>query len=91
MASARAGDIEIFIATESGPNTGEFRIEPQVPTVDALRTPLAQGDARLSVRPNDVLTASVTGCGAVQMEASVLVDPYGVVFNSKTNAQAAVG
>lgn len=89
VASARAGDIESFLATESGPNTGEFRIEPNVPTVDALRTPLARGDANLSVRPNDVLTVSVTGCGAVQLEANVLVDPFGVVFDSKTSAPLA--
>ena len=89
VASKLAGDIESFLATESGPNTGEFRIEPQVPTVDALRTPLARGDGRLSVRPNDVLLVSVTGCGAVQMQASVLVDPFGVVFDSKTDAPLA--
>ena len=89
VASTRAGDIESFVATESGPNTGEFRIEPYVPTVDALRTPLARGDANLSVRPNDVLKVSVTGCGAVQLEASVLVDPFGVVFDSKTSAPLA--
>ncbi len=89
VSSTLAGDIESFLATESGPNTGEFRIEPQVPTVDALRTPLARGDGRLSVRPNDVLTVSVTGCGAVQMQASVLVDPFGVVFDSKTNVPLA--
>ena len=89
VSSVRAGDIESFLAPESGPNSGEFRIEPHVPTVDALSTPLARGDANLSVRPNDVLTVTVTGCGAVQLEASVLVDPFGVVFDSKTSAPLA--
>ncbi len=89
VSSTLAGDIESFVASESGTNTGEFRIEPQVPTVDALRTTLARGDARLSVRPNDVLMVSVSGCGAVQMQASVLVDPFGVVFDSKTSAPLA--
>ncbi len=89
VSSTLAGDIESFVASESGPNTGEFRVEPQVPTVDALRTTLARGDARLSVRPNDVLMVSVSGCGAVQLQASLLVDPFGVVFDSKTSAPLA--
>ena len=89
VASVLAGDTETFLATETGPNSGEFRIEPSVPTSDALKTPLVRGDGRLSVRPNDQLVVSVTGCGATLMQASVLVDPFGVVFDSKTNAPLA--
>ena len=89
VSSSLAGDRESFIATETGPNTGEFRIEPFVPTVDALGSPLVRGDGRLSVKPNDRLTVSVTGCGATQLEASLLVDPFGTVFDSKTNAPVA--
>ncbi len=89
VSSRLAGDTESFIATETGPNSGEFRIEPSVPTVDALRSPLVRGDGRLSVKPNDQLTVSVTGCGATRMEASLLVDPFGTVFDSKTSAPVA--
>ena len=86
VSSVKARDIESFVATETGPNTGEFRIEPSVPTTDALHTPLVRGDGRLSVKPNDELTVSVTGCGATLLQANVLVDPFGVVFDSKTSA-----
>ena len=89
VSSRLAGDSESFIALETGPNTGEFHIEPLVPTADALHTALVRGDGRLSVRPNDQLTVSVTGCGATQMEATLLVDPFGVVFDSKTDAPIA--
>ena len=89
VSSTLAGDTESFVATETGLNSGEFHIEPLVPTTDALRTPLARGDGRLSVRPNDRLTVSVSGCGATLLQASLLVDPFGVVFDSKTSAPVA--
>ena len=89
VASVLAGDSETFLVLETGANSGEFRIEPSVPTSDALKTPLVLGDGRLSARPNDQLLVSVTGCGATLMQASVLVDPFGVVFDSKTSAPVA--
>ena len=89
VSSALAGDTETFLALETSANSGEFRIEPSVPTSDALKIPLVRGDGRLSVRPNDQLLVSVTGCGATLMQASVLVDPFGVVFDSKTSAPVA--
>ncbi len=85
VASSLAGDSESFLATETGPNTGAFRIEPFVPTQDAARLPVVRGDGVLSVRPNDQLVVSVTGCGALLLQADVLVDPFGVIFDSKTN------
>ena len=82
VSSTLAADTESYVATETGLNSGEFHIEPLVPTTDALRTPLARGDGSLSVRPNDRLTVSVSGCGATLLQASLLVDPFGVVFDS---------
>ena len=89
VASALAGDSESFLATETGPNTGAFRIDPYVPTQDAGRLPVVRGDGKLSVRANDQLLVSVAGCGATLLQASVLVDPFGVVFDSKTDAPLA--
>lgn len=86
ITSKLTGDTEVFTATETGPNTGEFRIAPNVPTSDALLTPVAQGNGILSVKPNDQIVVSLPGCGSVLMTASLLVDPFGVVFDSKTNA-----
>ena len=84
-----SGDVEHFVATETAANSGVFRVEPQVPTRDAVATPAVSGDGLLSVLPNDKLTMSLQGCGTTLMEASVLVDPFGVVFDSKTDALVA--
>ena len=86
ISSGLAGDMETFMALETAPNSGQFRIEPLVPTSDATRSALSRGDGTLSVRPNDQLTISVLGCGTTVVQAELLVDPYGVVFDSKTNA-----
>ena len=86
VSSFLTGDTEMFLATETGPNTGEFHIEPEVPTSDATLVAVIQGNRILSVKPNDKITVSLTGCGAVLLEGSVLVDPFGVVFDSRTNA-----
>ncbi len=84
--SALTGDIETFIATETGINTGLFRILPDVPTTGNAPT---QGDGVMSVKKNDSLTASLQGCGAGQIDVILLIDPFGVVFDSKTNAPVA--
>jgi large repetitive protein len=85
ITSALAGDVETYMALETGANSGQFRIQPSVPTSDATRAALTRGDGTLSVRANDQLTVSVLGCGTTQLQAELLVDPYGVVFDSKTD------
>lgn len=82
ITSALTGDIETFVATETGLNTGLFRILPSVPTTG---NPPAT-DSMMSVKQNDKLTAVLLGCGASQTDISLLIDPAGVVFDSKTNA-----
>ena len=82
ISSALTGDVETFIATETGINTGLFRILPSVPTT--ANAPLVDGI--MSVKKNDRLTASLLGCGATQIDVVLLIDPFGVVFDSKTNA-----
>ena len=89
ITSQLSGDAETFVATETGSNTGVFHIEPSVPTRDARSTPVTAGDGALTVKPNDRLTVSMPGCGATLLRADVLVDPYGVVFDSKTSAAVA--
>ena len=86
ISSEPTGDVEVFDAIETGANTGVFRIFPNVPTFDGTRKAVVHGDGMLSVKPNDRIIASSVGCGATQVQASLLVDPYGVVFDSKTNA-----
>ena len=85
ITSALTGDVETFIATETGINTGLFRILPSVPTT--ANAPLVDGI--MSVKKNDRLTTSLLGCGATQTDVVLLIDPFGVVFDSKTNAPVA--
>jgi uncharacterized repeat protein (TIGR01451 family) len=85
LVSAMTGDTEMFTATETAPNTGLFRILPDVPTADAATHVAVSGDGILEVLPNDRVTATLAGCGVTTTSANVLVDPSGVVFNSKTN------
>lgn len=89
LVSALTGDREVFIAEESGHNTGLYRVSGGVPTADAASVPAVRGDGRLSLRTDDRITATLAGCGAASSEAAVLIDPYGVVFDSKSNAPVA--
>src|SRR5216110_3159468 len=88
VTSQLTGDTETLAATETAPNTGLFRIQPDVPTADATARPVASGDGVLEVLRNDVVTANVTHCGSVVVSVSttLLIDPSGVVFDSHSNA-----
>ncbi len=87
ITSRLTGDVETFTAVETGPNTGVFRIQPDVPTANAATHAVVSGDGVLEVLPNDVVTASVTHCagGTVSATTTLLIDPTGVVYNSHTN------
>ncbi len=75
------GDSEAFDAVETGPNTGVFHIMPNAPTgAGAARN----GDGVLQTAPNDTLTARLDSAG-IFASAEMLIDPGGVVFDSKTN------
>ena len=89
LTSARTGDTETYIVGETTPNSGMFRILRGVQTADmATATPVG-GDGMMSLRQDDRITASLAGCGAAMTEAWVLIDPYGVVFDSRSNAPVA--
>ncbi len=81
----RTGDIEVFEAIESDPNTGLFRIEPPPLTLDAAFNPVQSGNGAIETQANDTLTARLEGCGTAFVETVLLIDPFGVVFDSKTN------
>jgi large repetitive protein len=85
ITSQLTGDTEVFAAVETSVNTGEFRIASNVPTIDFASKAVTHGDGVLAVKQNDRIVASSAGCGATQVQASLLVDPFGVVFDSKTN------
>jgi large repetitive protein len=81
--SAITGDIEDFIATETGINTGVFRIEPSI-TLSAQAG--RSGDGVMQTVKNDTLTATMPGCGGSEMVVKLLIDPYGVVYDGRSNA-----
>ena len=80
--SAITGDIESFIATETGLNTGTFRIVPSITLTGRAGRP---GDTILNTAKNDTLAASMLGCGANEINVNLLIDPYGVVYDGRTN------
>ena len=85
ITAALSGDIEAFLATETGPNTGVFRIDPPPLTQDDTLQPVQPGNEIIETQANDSLTASLEGCGATIVQSTVLIDPFGVVFDSRTN------
>ncbi len=82
-------DVESFEAIETGPNTGLFRIVPPPPTQDGVINPTMPSNGTLETQQNDTLTARLEGCGAVFIDTILLIDPFGVIFDSKTNEPVA--
>jgi len=80
-------DDETFSATETGPNTGIYRLGP-IQTQSAMTNPVVVGDGVLQVLKDDRLTATMQ-CGAKAVATSFFIDPAGIVFDSKSNAPLA--
>ena len=81
--SRLTGDTITRVATETGANTGIFRILPSVATNAGAPDP---ADNILSIRKDDSLTARLSDCaGQADAVAIILIDPLGVVFDSRTN------
>lgn len=89
LISQLTGDAETFVATETAVNSGIFRILPRVPTANAAAQVVAAGNGVLEVLRNDGVTATLAGCGSSTVTTTLLIDPSGVVFDSKTNAVVA--
>lgn len=87
VASQLSGDVEIYTAVETAANTGLFRIQPDVPTANAGLQVVAVGNGVLEVLRNDTVSATITSCGNVAARAStdLLIDPSGVVYDSRSN------
>jgi len=91
LVSQLTGDTETYTGIETGPNTGLFRILPNVPTANAALHIVASGNGILEVLRDDVLTATISSCGGVSVSAttSLLIDPSGVVYDSHTGKPVA--
>jgi uncharacterized repeat protein (TIGR01451 family) len=75
------GEREEIIATETGPNTGMFVAEP----LNIRLPPVVAGDVILEGRPYDSYEVDLVGCGRKISTTVTLIDPNGVVFDSRTN------
>ncbi|TWI69724.1 putative repeat protein (TIGR01451 family) [Pseudoduganella lurida] len=88
--STRTGDNEQYSATETAADTGVFRIDSVVmPVADTRASGMNANDGMLEVAVDDELMATVQDCGMGEATASVLIDPSGTVFDSRTNAPVA--
>jgi len=86
LSTALTGDTETFTAVETAPNSGLFRINPDVPTANAATHPVVSGDGILELLSNDTVTATLQDCNAAgSVSTTLLIDPDGVVFDSKSN------
>jgi uncharacterized repeat protein (TIGR01451 family) len=81
-----AGDAETVVLRETGANTGYF--VGMIRTV-AVPPDSVRGDCQLSVRPGDTLTLSTSrenGSLVASSPVEVLIDPFGVAFDSGDGA-----
>jgi uncharacterized repeat protein (TIGR01451 family) len=82
VVSTSSGDAETLILKETGPNTGYF--VGFIKTAAVPPQPV-QGDCELSLNPGDKLTLSTSrenGSLVATSPIQVLIDPYGVAFDS---------
>ncbi len=95
ITSGITGDLEEFLATETAANSGLFRIVPTadgqnlsyVPTADYEKVGGAQQrNGTVETTSNDILTATLSGCGTSKVETRILVDPAGYVFAACNDA-----
>lgn len=91
VTSQLTGDVETFTGVETGPNTGIFRIQPEVPTANGAIRTVVSGDGILEVLRNDVVTATIATCagGSATATTTLLIDPSGVVYDTRSNTPLA--
>jgi uncharacterized repeat protein (TIGR01451 family) len=84
LTTTLSADLEIaFEVLETGSNTGEF-ILSDVPTRLWPSFATVTGNGIVEAGENDVVIASLV-CGGATLTTAVLIDPAGVVFDSRTN------
>ena len=74
------GEREEIIAIETGPNTGIFDA-----SIPVKLPPVAAGSGFLEGNAYDSFLIEIVGCGRRIVTSVTLIDPNGVVFDSRTN------
>lgn len=86
ITSSLTGDREVLQGLETAANGGRFRILPSVPTEDGRSHTAVHNDGIMQTVSRDTLTAEIVGCGGVSVITEILIDPAGVVFDSRNGA-----
>lgn len=90
ITSKMTGDSRTYPADETAADSSIFRITPMAKDHDMEEGEAHdKSDGHLDVLPDDMLTASINGCGSGPISTSILVDPIGVVYDSKTDMPVA--
>ncbi|RNC80092.1 MAG: DUF11 domain-containing protein [Balneola sp.] len=91
LRSQGTGDQEFYVGVETGPNTAVFRIQEEIPTRDGSIHPVIRDNKIKETIEDDVIEA-ILACAGIEggigasVTAEVMVDPFGIVFDSETNA-----
>ena len=86
LTSTLTGDSQVFTALETGPNSGEYRFSAIAANHGADEDHDDDAaDGTIGVLKNDILTASVEGCDSGVVQSSILIDPVGIVYDSRSN------
>lgn len=81
VTSPDTGDSETLLLTETGTDSGEF-----IGYIETTLEAGSAGDCRLQVAQAGELRVDYQDFGLASVERSVLVDPFGIVFDSLTGA-----
>jgi uncharacterized repeat protein (TIGR01451 family) len=87
LTSAQTGDSESVVVIETAPGSGLFRLAAGCPVRNAAQFPVVTNNHFLETVPNDTITARTLKCGFAT--TALLIDPGGIVFNSRDNTPVA--
>ena len=85
VTSALTGDIESYIANETAENSGSFTIPSGINTRSSMAFTPVNGNGFVETARGDTLTATMSDCGGMQLSINILIDPAGIVFDSRSN------
>tara|TARA_R110002124_G_scaffold274866_2_gene444929 strand:+ start:16400 stop:23569 length:7170 start_codon:yes stop_codon:yes gene_type:complete len=92
LTSFETDDQEMFTGVETGPNTGIYRINEGVNTRSGVEFDVILGNGILETVEDDIIEAVLdcnginnNGGGGARIKSTVVVDPFGVIFDSETN------
>jgi len=86
LTSKLTADRQAFTARETAPDTGEFRFSAVASNHNEDEDHGDdESDGFIEVVKNDTLLATVQGCGSGMVQTAILVDPVGIVYDSRSN------